>query len=462
MAVDKMKYGSLLVKLPDGRVREYLIEKAEILVGRSPDNDLVIDDPSVSRKHARIMIEGDRASINDANSNGGTYIGSRRVSSMTPSRLFEDQAARIGQVELRYIPPPQEPDNIRAADARPSISSLAPALALNVPPIQLVIVGPDRPIEPGDMATAMLIIENHGMVADDLLVQISGVPLDWLRLSRDRLRLLPNEQGKITLMFQPPHGSEAAAAEYPFTVNIVSREHRTKANAAGTLKILKQQGLVVHLLPVRSRKNFEVRVENRGNSEVQCELSVTDNERQLKFHFERDSIKLEPGQQKSIKLQVSPKAKIKFNDRSPKLLSFNVVANSPDSAQKDLQAAGMLMIQPPRRWGLVFLGLLLILLGAGGLWAYNQYCPQLTFCPSSAKASINSFTATPVELPRSGTVVLSWDVTNADQVQLVQPDVQTESNNGVATYSIDRTTQFTLRATNAGGVIERSITVNVR
>ncbi|HET7377964.1 MAG TPA: hypothetical protein VFK30_14725, partial [Anaerolineae bacterium] len=83
-------------------------------------------------------------------------------------------------------------------------------------------------------------------------------------------------------------------------------------------------------------------------------------------------------------------------------------------------------------------------------------------CPSAAKPSINSFTATPVELPGSGIVIISWDVGNADQVQLITPEPQALSSNGMSTFNLARTTDFTLRATNAGGIIERTITVNVK
>ncbi len=456
-----MNHGSLLIKLPDGRVREYLIEKAEISIGRSADNDVLIDDPSVSGRHARIVIETDRASITDANSNDGTFIGSKRVSSMTPSRLFEDQAARIGKVELRFIPPAPVVENLDASAARPTVASIAPALSFDGPPIHLALTGPDRPIEPGDLATATLLVQNRSTVADDLLFQINGIPPDWLRLSRDRVRLLPNEQSKITLMFQPPRGAASIAAEYPFTVNAVSREHRTKAHAAGVLKVLTQQRLALHMLPVRSPQKFQVQVENRGNGEAVIDLSGVDDDQQLAYRFERESITLKPGQQKSIGLQVGPKKKIKAEDRSPKLLSFNVIAKSVNAAQPELQTSGLLVIQPPRRWGMVLLGVLLIMLGLGAAWAYTRYCPQWAFCPSSAKPSITVFTSTPIELQRGGTVVISWDVNNADQVQLIQPDAQTLSKTGVATFNINRSTDFTLRATNAGGIIERTISVGV-
>ncbi len=42
-----------------GTVQVYDLNKANILVGRDPDVDIVIDNPSVSRRHAEIRQEGD-------------------------------------------------------------------------------------------------------------------------------------------------------------------------------------------------------------------------------------------------------------------------------------------------------------------------------------------------------------------------------------------------------------------
>lgn len=53
-----------------------------ISIGRLPDNDVVLDYPTVSSHHARIVVDGDHAMIEDIGSTNGTALGSpdRRVS----------------------------------------------------------------------------------------------------------------------------------------------------------------------------------------------------------------------------------------------------------------------------------------------------------------------------------------------------------------------------------------------
>ncbi|MFB6470459.1 MAG: FHA domain-containing protein [Vulcanisaeta sp. AZ3] len=46
----------------------------EITLGRSPENMVIIPDPTVSRKHAVITVVGNELLIKDLNSTNGTYV----------------------------------------------------------------------------------------------------------------------------------------------------------------------------------------------------------------------------------------------------------------------------------------------------------------------------------------------------------------------------------------------------
>ena len=55
------------------------LDRTEVSVGRDIANDIVINDAEVSRKHARLVLEGDRYKIEDLNSTNGTYIDGQRL-----------------------------------------------------------------------------------------------------------------------------------------------------------------------------------------------------------------------------------------------------------------------------------------------------------------------------------------------------------------------------------------------
>jgi pSer/pThr/pTyr-binding forkhead associated (FHA) protein len=55
----------------------YYLENNETIIGRSSESDLVISDPRVSRKHAKISIVNERYLLTDLNSSGGSYINGK-------------------------------------------------------------------------------------------------------------------------------------------------------------------------------------------------------------------------------------------------------------------------------------------------------------------------------------------------------------------------------------------------
>jgi len=55
------------------------LDKTEVSIGRSLDNDLVIQDPTVSRLHAKLVASNGRFLICDQRSTYGTFVNGERV-----------------------------------------------------------------------------------------------------------------------------------------------------------------------------------------------------------------------------------------------------------------------------------------------------------------------------------------------------------------------------------------------
>src|SRR6201995_2027124 len=51
-----------------------------LVIGRAPASDLVLDDPSVSRAHAEIVVDEDGAVLQDVGSSYGTFVDGRQLS----------------------------------------------------------------------------------------------------------------------------------------------------------------------------------------------------------------------------------------------------------------------------------------------------------------------------------------------------------------------------------------------
>jgi DNA-binding winged helix-turn-helix (wHTH) protein len=75
--------------------REISLRPGENLLGRVDDGVLWIDSPSVSRRHARIRVEGGRATLDDLGSKNGTFCRGERVSSSVV--LSDGDEIRLGK-----------------------------------------------------------------------------------------------------------------------------------------------------------------------------------------------------------------------------------------------------------------------------------------------------------------------------------------------------------------------------
>lgn len=69
-------------------------------IGRKLDNDVVIQDPLVSRYHAEIRREGDNYFLHDLESTCGTYVNQKNVSE---SQLFSGDIILFANVPIMFV-----------------------------------------------------------------------------------------------------------------------------------------------------------------------------------------------------------------------------------------------------------------------------------------------------------------------------------------------------------------------
>lgn len=74
-----------------------------ITVGRTGNNDVVLDDGTVSRFHAWFQRETDgRFILTDAGSKNGSFVGGVRLTPRRPSPIADGTRLRFGQVEVTF------------------------------------------------------------------------------------------------------------------------------------------------------------------------------------------------------------------------------------------------------------------------------------------------------------------------------------------------------------------------
>jgi pSer/pThr/pTyr-binding forkhead associated (FHA) protein len=122
---------------------EYLLFPGKTLrIGRSDDNDIILNDPKVSRVHAELVWEASVFSLRDLGSVNGTFVNGERLSES--SRVLRDgdeillskqsmryEMVRIAQTEALGDLPPAEPFPTEQLLAREG-------------PYLVVLAGPDK------------------------------------------------------------------------------------------------------------------------------------------------------------------------------------------------------------------------------------------------------------------------------------------------------------------------------
>jgi two-component system cell cycle response regulator len=74
-----------------------------ISLGRDPDNDIYIDEETVSRKHAKIEKKGGKTTVIDLESTNGTYLNDRRVEPLVEFSLNDGDRIKIGRTIFKYL-----------------------------------------------------------------------------------------------------------------------------------------------------------------------------------------------------------------------------------------------------------------------------------------------------------------------------------------------------------------------
>ena len=91
---------SLILHLKDRELQRLPITKTVISIGRDSTNDLVIDNPSVSRQHALVQYHSTGFVISDQESANGLLVNGEKVQS---TRLSDGMSVNIGKFSLRFV-----------------------------------------------------------------------------------------------------------------------------------------------------------------------------------------------------------------------------------------------------------------------------------------------------------------------------------------------------------------------
>jgi pSer/pThr/pTyr-binding forkhead associated (FHA) protein len=125
----------ILTTEAQGKVAYEFAERS-LTIGRAPDNIIVIDDPSVSNRHAQLELTGETYRLKDLDSTNGTRVNGVPI---TETALRFEDRIRFGAIEARFEPDARGSQPLPQREtiaAKPAESSAAPSSFGNASPFR--------------------------------------------------------------------------------------------------------------------------------------------------------------------------------------------------------------------------------------------------------------------------------------------------------------------------------------
>ncbi len=140
------------------RGSRYRLHSGVTLIGRAEDCAFSIDDPSVSRAHARLSLEGGELSITDLRSSNGTFINGERLVHTTTLRAGDvvavgDSTLKVAVTEgasFSTVPPGIE--IIEQAAPRPQSEISTEPQFSSIEVLETLIAGVEAADDPAQLA----------------------------------------------------------------------------------------------------------------------------------------------------------------------------------------------------------------------------------------------------------------------------------------------------------------------
>ena len=97
------RHYTLRVEVGKEQGNVYVVDKKSLSIGRICENDIFLDDPTISSLHASIVSMGDtNCVLIDEGSANGTKVNGRRLNRYQPYRLKEGEKIQVGQTVLIF------------------------------------------------------------------------------------------------------------------------------------------------------------------------------------------------------------------------------------------------------------------------------------------------------------------------------------------------------------------------
>lgn len=319
------------------------LPKETITLGRSKVNDIILEEDSVSSKHARLQRTAGAWQVTDLDSTNGTMIAGQTLRAREAKVWHPGQTLAIGPYNLTLqtaVKPVRPAPNETESSDRPS----------NLANIRLDPLA--RTMAPGAEGDVTLSATNESAHVEKFIIELQGLPDDWVIHGQRHVELMPglNPTSFRLSIKIPPTGVMAKTYRYRVVVRSEA-DSREEGVVFGNIIVTPTPNFVVEIHPptVKRRGNCEVRINNKGNRDDHYSALVKDRQDAIQFDKMAEKVTVPAGEERRLALKIKPLARPLVGGAGESA-TFDVDVFAADGAKQT--GTANLLIKPwiSRRW----------------------------------------------------------------------------------------------------------------
>jgi pSer/pThr/pTyr-binding forkhead associated (FHA) protein len=398
-----MAYGRLEVYWPDGHVETHFLNTETVSVGRAEGNTIALDTDSISRYHLSITKAGDNITLTDLGSQNGTYADSVRLESNKPHLLADVEEIQVGALRIIFRKVDES-----ATMPIPTQDESTQRIERDKSNIRLDLDHTRMNVWPAASGSAELAVLNSDDKTQRLSLRVSGMPSEWLRLTRSEIELDAGETVYVLLNIKPPRRPNTVPTRYDVTIEVAPvTQPDLVVHALLEVNVQAYSGFGIAIVPQMDAGDpVSVFLHNQGSSNLRLSLSALDKHHALNFKLPDSILTLQPGQRLRVDVEVTA--------HNPPLLGapqeHHVVIQAKSHDESGFVAATSGTVRIPPRfplWGVITaVGIALSVLALAIV--------ALVGLLTSTEPSIDSVTVNTEELAQGDPLIVSVDADNIE------------------------------------------------
>ncbi|MFO7678736.1 MAG: protein kinase [Chloroflexota bacterium] len=372
----------LIIQRQGAANRTHPLDKATIIIGRTPECDLTLDAPGISRRHARLERSTTGWQLIDMGSSNGTLVKGRKLLPNVPEPWEPGQVAQIGPYLIRWQAAQKMASSPSGYQSMPSAPTGATQILTNNGQLGVIVNPTNVDVVPGKIAEVQVNLFNQGVMVDHFSLRVEGLPPAWVTIPPEPVQLMPQASVSLPFTIHPPKNSSAQAGRRRYKLVIASQsEQRDITGIEGSVTVAPFTQFSIDAQPTRLSNAGKCRVSiaNDGNEATAFDVTAQDDAEGIQFGGKRSGLTIQPGAREEILLDVAPKERPLTGAKQS--LPFQIKVQATDGTAQT--RPGLLEVKPRfPTWMMALIPILAILccvgaaLGGQAWLGYNDNIAQ--------------------------------------------------------------------------------------